>query len=59
MIMWQESKTLLLEILRNYELYAKSSKCGFWPNEVVILEHIFGDSILWFSEKWKLLLNWE
>ena len=43
---------IVLQTLRDRELYAKFSKCEFWLNEVVFLRHVvFGDGILWTQEK--------
>ena len=36
---------IVLQTLRDCELYAKFSKCELWLNEVVFLGHVFGNGI--------------
>ena len=36
----KEHLRLVLEKLREYQLYAKFSKCEFWLKEVVFLGHV-------------------
>ena len=43
---------IVLQTLRNHELYAKFSKCEFWLNVVVFLgQVVFGNGI--FVDPWK------
>ena len=43
---------IVLQTLRDRQLYAKFSKCEFWLNEVDFLGHVvFGDGIFWTREK--------
>ena len=46
---------IVLQTLRDRELYAKFSKCEFWLNEVVFLEHVVsGNSIFGDPKKLRL-----
>ena len=45
---------IVLQILRDMQLYAKFSKCEFWLNKVVFLGHVVSRTgIFWISKKWK------
>ena len=57
MITWHELETLLLEMLKNCELYAKFSKCEFWLNELVILRHISGNDIFVVLKKMEAIVK--
>ena len=46
---------IVLQTLRDRQLYAKFSKCEFWHNEVVFLGHVSINGILWILERLKLL----
>ena len=51
---------IVLQTLRDRELYAKFSKCEFWLNEVVFLEHvIFRNGIFVDPKKIKVIVNRE
>ena len=42
---------IVLQTLKDRELYAKFSKCEFWLNEVVFLRHIYLELVfLWIPE---------
>ena len=46
---------IVLQTLRDCELYAKFSKYKFWLNEVMFLEHVVsGNGILWIPKKLRL-----
>ena len=47
---------IVLQTLRERQLYPKFSKCEFWLNEVVFLSHgVFGNGILLIQERLRLL----
>ena len=51
---------VVLQTLRDRELYAKFSKCEFWFNEVVFLRHVIsGAGIFMDPRKIKAIVNWE
>ena len=51
---------IVLQTLRDRELYAKFSKCEFWLNEVVFLGHIIsGDGIFVDPKKIEAIVCWE
>ena len=51
---------IVLQILRDRELYAKFFKCEFWLNEVVFLGHvILGAGIFVDFRKIEAIVNWE
>ena len=51
---------IVLQTLRDHELYAKFSKCEFWLNNVVFLEHVVsGNGIFVDPRKVKTIVNWE
>ena len=46
---------IVLQTLKDRELYAKFSKCEFWLNEVVFLGHVIsGMAFLWIPERLRL-----
>jgi hypothetical protein len=50
----------LLSTLREYQLYAKVSKCEFWLKEVVFLGHVISaQGILVDPRKVEAVLKWE
>ena len=49
---------IVLQTLRDKQLYAKFSKCEFWLNEVVFLEHVVsGHGIFVYSKKVEAIVN--
>ena len=51
---------IVLQTLRDLELYAKFSKCEFWLNEILFLGHvIFGNGIFVDLRKVEVIVNWE
>ena len=51
---------IVLQTLRDRELYAKFFKCEFWLNEVVFLGHVIsGDDIFVDPRKIEVVVNWE
>ena len=51
---------IVLQALRNRELYAKFSKCEFWLNEVVLIGHVVsGNGIFVDPRKVKATVNWD
>ena len=50
---------IVLQILRDRELYAKFFKCEFWLNEVVFFGHVFVNGIFVDSKKVEAIVNWE
>ena len=51
---------LVLQTLRQYQLYAKFSKCEFWLNRVGFLGHVvYADDIYVDPHKVKAVANWE
>ena len=51
---------IVLQTLRDRELYAKFSKCEFWLNEVVFLGHVIsGDGIFVDPKKIEAIVSWE
>ena len=51
---------LVLQTLREKQLYAKFNKCEFWLNQVVFLGHIvLGEGIKVDPNKIEAVLNWE
>ncbi|KAL0412907.1 UNVERIFIED_CONTAM: Retrovirus-related Pol polyprotein from transposon.6 [Sesamum radiatum] len=59
---WEEHKQhlrIVLQILKEKELYAKLSKCGFWVNQVVFLGHVIsGDGVMPDPSKVKAIMEW-
>ncbi|KAJ8899271.1 hypothetical protein K2173_017306 [Erythroxylum novogranatense] len=55
-----EHLRVILQIMREKQLYAKFSKCEFWLDQVVFLGHIVtGDGILVDPKKVEAVMNWE
>ena len=51
---------IVLQTLRDRQLYTKFSKCELWLNEVIFLWHIvFGNGIFVDPRKVKAIVNWE
>ena len=51
---------IVLQTLRDGQLYAKFSKCEFWLNEVIFLGYVvFGDGIFVDPRKVEAIVNWE
>ena len=51
---------MVLEKLREYQLYAKFSKCEFWLKEVGFLGHVIsGEGIALDPTKVVTVTNWE
>ena len=51
---------IVLQVLRDHQLYAKFSKCEFWLTEVKFLGHIVSASSLSVDlEKVKAVISWE
>ena len=51
---------IVLQTLRDKQLYAKFSKCEFWLSEVVFLKHVvFGNGIFVELKKVEAIVNWE
>ncbi|KAL0434127.1 UNVERIFIED_CONTAM: RNA-directed DNA polymerase [Sesamum latifolium] len=51
---------IVLQILKEKELYAKLSKCEFWVNQVVFLGHVIsGDGVMPDPSKVKAVMNGE
>ncbi|KAL2226254.1 UNVERIFIED_CONTAM: Transposon Tf2-12 polyprotein, partial [Sesamum indicum] len=50
---------IILQILKEKELYAKLSKCEFWVNQVVFLGHVVsGDGVMPDPSKVKAIMEW-
>ncbi|KAL2240784.1 UNVERIFIED_CONTAM: Transposon Tf2-12 polyprotein [Sesamum indicum] len=50
---------IILQILKEKELYAKLSKCEFWVNQVVFLGHVVsGDGVMPDPSKVKAITEW-
>ena len=51
---------IVLQTLRDHELYAKFSKCEFWLNEVVFLGHVVSENGIFADpKKVEAIVNWE
>ena len=51
---------IVLQTLRDKQLYAKFSKCEFWLNKVVFLKHVVsGNGIFVDPRKVETIVNWE
>ena len=51
---------VVLQILRDHQLYAKFSKCEFWLTEVKFLGHVVSTSgVLVDPEKIEAVMSWE
>ncbi|KAL2246237.1 UNVERIFIED_CONTAM: Transposon Tf2-12 polyprotein [Sesamum indicum] len=50
---------IVLQILKEKELYAKLSKCEFWVNQVIFLGHVVsGDGVMPDPSKVKAIMEW-
>ncbi|KAK4382892.1 Transposon Tf2-12 polyprotein [Sesamum angolense] len=50
---------IVLQILKEKELYAELSKCEFWVNQVVFLGHVIsGDGVMPDPSKVKAIMEW-
>ena len=51
---------IVLQTLKDRQLFAKFSKCEFWLNEVIFLGHVVsGDGIFVDPRKVEAIVNWE
>ena len=51
---------IVLQTLRDRQLYAKFSKCEFWLDKVVFLEHVVSkNSIFMDPKKVETIVNWD
>ena len=51
---------IILQTLRDRELYAKFSKCEFWLNEVVFLGHVISRAGIFVDpRKIEAIVSWE
>ena len=51
---------IVLQLVRDHQLYAKFSKCEFWLTEVRFLGHVVSASgVLVDPEKVKVVMSWE
>ena len=51
---------IVLQTLKDRQLYVKFSKCKFWLNEIVFLGHVvFGNGIFVDLKKVEVIVNWE
>ena len=51
---------IVLQTLRNRELYAKFSKCEFWLNEIVFLGHVVSQNGIFVDpRKVEAIVNWK
>ena len=51
---------IILQTLRDRQLYTKFFKCEFWLNEVIFLGHVVsGDGIFVDPRKIETIVNWE
>ena len=51
---------IVLQVLRDHQLYAKLSKCEFWLIEVKFLGHVMSTSRVFVDlEKVKAIMSWE
>ena len=49
----EEHLKIILQLLRDHQLYGKLKKCDFWMTEVKFIGHVvFSDGILWIRRKW-------
>ena len=56
----QSHLSIVLELLREHQLYAKLSKCEFWLSEVKFLGHVVSkDGVSVDPSKIESVLNWE
>ena len=51
---------IVLQTLKNRQLYAKFFKCEFWLNEIVFLGHVISRvGICMDPKKIEVIVNWE
>ena len=51
---------IVLQTLREIQLYAKFSKCEFWLNEVIFLGHVVSrNGIFIFPKKMEAIVKWD
>ena len=51
---------IVLQLLRDHQMYAKFSKCEFWLTEVRFLGHVVSDlGVLVDPEKVEAMMSWE
>ena len=51
---------IVLQVLRDHQLYAKFNKCKFWLTEVKFLGHVVSASgVSMDPEKVEAVMNWE
>ena len=51
---------IILQLLRDHQLYAKFNKCEFWLNEVRFLGHVVSASgVSVDPEKVEVMMSWE
>ena len=51
---------VILQVLRDHQLYAKFSKCEFWLTEVKFLGHVVsGSGLLIDPKKVEAVISWE
>jgi len=56
---FEEHLRTILQILRDKKLYAKSSKCEFWLEEVKFLGHLIFKGVLVDPTKVEAVLEWK
>ena len=51
---------IVLQLLRDHQLYTKFSKCKFWLNEVIFFGHVVSTSSMSVDqEKVEVVMSWE
>ena len=50
---------VVLETLRNEQLYAKRSKCEFWLREVSFLRHIVSEKGIQVDPRIEVIIEWK
>ena len=51
---------IVLQTLKEMQLYAKFSKCEFWLNEMIFLGHVVSRNDIFIdTKKLKAIVNWE
>ena len=56
----KEHLRLVLQMMKDHQLYAKFSKCEFWLDKLVFLGHVIsGEGIFVDPKKVKAIKNWE
>ena len=57
---YEKQLRIILQILRDKQLYAKFCKCEFWLNRVAFLGHVISaEGVLVDPKKIKAVVNWE